>query len=122
MYHPIDDPQPSCENDQHHVIENKIVAQRQDTKQITAWHALQTILPAGKWRLQEIEIAHLRQRERNHGKIDALATDRQTTDNITDDCRAHGTEQDADLRGKTPDLDCVAGSICSAAKKERMPE
>ena len=63
------------EDRQHHVVHGRVRGERQQAEQLAARHALQAVLAAGERRLQADEEHHLRQRQRDHGEVDALAAD-----------------------------------------------
>ena len=44
---------------------------------MSARHGLDAVLAAGEFRLQREEIHHLRERQRDHGEVDALPADRE---------------------------------------------
>jgi hypothetical protein len=63
------------EDRQHHVVQGQVVGQV-EAEQAAARDALQAILAVRERRAQRRKVHHLRQRQRDHRKVDALAPDR----------------------------------------------
>jgi hypothetical protein len=66
-------------HDQHHVVHGQVILQINQAKQLAAWHALQAVFTTGEGRLQADEEQHLRQRQRDHRGVDALAANGKET-------------------------------------------
>ena len=58
-------------------IHRDLVGEIDDAEQFAARHRLDAVFAAGELRLQREEEHHLRERERDHREIDALAADRE---------------------------------------------
>ena len=86
MDRPLDEQEADDEHGQHEIIHRQAVVQVDDAEQIAARHALDAVLAMGERRLQAEEIQHLRQRQRDHGEIDALAADGDAADDEPEDC------------------------------------
>ena len=68
---------PAEEDHQHDDVHRRLVGEVDEAEQLAARHRLDAVLAAGELRLQREEEHHLRQRQRDHGEIDALAADRE---------------------------------------------
>src|SRR5260370_36568648 len=69
------------------VVKDGRVGEIENSEQITLRNALDAVFAMGERRLQIDEVEELRQRQRNHREIDALATDR---DDAGDDAKPGG--------------------------------
>ncbi len=69
-----------------------------DAEQLAARHALDAVLAAGELRLQREEVHHLRERERDHREIDALAADGDAADDDAEDTGDQGATKDRERR------------------------
>ena len=71
MNDPVDKEEADQEDRGNEVIEAAVVIEVDEAERRAAWNGLNAILSARKGRLQRKEIAHLREREGDHGEIDA---------------------------------------------------
>mmetsp|Transcript_57674 Transcript_57674/g.135823 ORF Transcript_57674/g.135823 Transcript_57674/m.135823 type:complete len:360 (+) Transcript_57674:876-1955(+) len=117
----VDQPERRDEQAQHDVEQRQVLRQVQP-EEMAARHALQAVFPAGERRLQEEEVQHLGQRQRDHREVDARAPDRQQAEHQADECGAPGTEQQPHRRGQAPDLERMAADVARRAQEGRMPE
>ncbi len=62
-------------DDENEDVHRHLVGQIEHAEQVAARHRLDAVLAAGELRPQREEIHHLRQRQRDHGEVDALAAD-----------------------------------------------
>ena len=76
----------------------------------------------GEGRLQIDEIQKLRQRERDHRKIDALAPDGDKAGDDAESGGCRGTDQNSELRRDTPDLQGVGADVACGPQKHRVAE
>jgi len=77
-------------------------------------------MPSSPWVngvLQINEIQKLRQRERDHREIDALAADRDDAGDDAKPCGTGGTDQNSKLGCKTPDLQRMRGDVARSPPK-----
>ena len=110
------------EDAQHEDVHRRRVRQVDHSEQVPAGHCLDAVLAAGEWRLQIEEVHHLRQRERDHREVDALAPDGQHAGDDREHGRAAGREQHGQLRGEPPDLGRVRSCVAGGAEEHRVPE
>jgi hypothetical protein len=73
-------------------------------------------------RLQREEKHHLRERERDHREIDALAADRQGSGDQAENTSHGSARQDGKLGRETPDLGGIGRKIARPAEIERVTE
>jgi hypothetical protein len=74
-------------------------------------HRLDAVLAAGELGLERDEIDHLRQRQRHHGEIDALAANGEPAEDGAERGRHRRTGEDAQQRLEAPDLDHMRGDV-----------
>ncbi|MNL24681.1 hypothetical protein D3C87_1461260 [compost metagenome] len=113
-----------CRHDdgQRHVVQRDVLGEREHAEQLAARNALQAVLAARERRLQADEEQHLRQRQRDHREIDALAPDGQRADHVADARPGQCAEDQAHFRRHAPDLHRVAGRVAGAAEERRVAE
>jgi broad specificity phosphatase PhoE len=104
-----------------HVVQRDVVRQVEHAEQVAARHALQPVLAVRERRLQ-VEEDHLRQRERDHREIDALAADREQADDEPQQRGRRRAGEHAELRREAERLDRVAGRVAGAREEHRMAE
>ena len=78
-------------------------------------NALNAVFTVGERGLQIDEIQQLRQRQRDHREVDALAADRDQPGDDAERRRTDGAGQDSEFGGQPPDLQRVRGDIASGA-------
>ena len=117
----LDQPEGGDENRQHDVVEVHVIGQV-ETEQVAAWHALQAVLAAGEGRLKVEEEHHLRQRQRHHCKVDALAAYGQAADHPAQCRSSAGAGQQAQQCRQLPDLQRVARDVARGAEEYGVPE
>src|SRR5260370_1202218 len=100
----IDQQEAAEDDDQHGDIHVGLVGKIDDPEQLSARHRLDAVLAMRERRLNGEEVHHLRQGERDHGKIDALATDRECADNYAEPGGGSGSQADRELRREAPNL------------------
>src|SRR3546814_5130768 len=83
---------------EHEEIERFWRAQIEESEQVSARHRLDAVLAAGERRLQREKVDHLREGERDHGEIDALAADRQRADDQAQRSEEHTSELQSLMR------------------------
>ena len=71
----VDEQEPGREDREHHVVEDRRVREVEETEELPARHGLDAVLAAREGRLQAEEEHHLRERQRDHREVDALAAD-----------------------------------------------
>ncbi|MNV61177.1 hypothetical protein D3C71_1536750 [compost metagenome] len=121
--HRTHDQQESSDHDGHHdVVKHQVVLEIDQTKQLAAWHGLQTIFTAGERGLERHKKQHLRQCERDHGRIDARAPDGEKAHDQPQQSATKRTQQQTDFRRQAPHLDRVAGDIRRTAQKRGVAE
>src|SRR6185312_5873405 len=111
--------QKTSEND---VVKYRRVLEIENAEQIPLRDALDAVFAMGERRLQIDEIQQLRQRERDHRKIDALAPD---GDQAGDDAKSGGgggADQNSKLGRDAPDLQGMGAAIARGAQKHRVAE
>src|SRR5438105_10851697 len=79
MHGTVDEEKRADEDRQHDVVEHPDIVQVEHGKKLSPRHRLNTVFAVSERRLQTEEVHHLREREGDHGEVDALATDRQQT-------------------------------------------
>ena len=72
--------------------------------------------PPVNLRLQREEIHHLRQRQRDHGEIDALPADGERPDDHAEHGAGRGAGQDRELGREAPDLGGVGADDSSPSR------
>ncbi len=107
---------------QRHVVHRHVAGQVEHAEQLAARHALQAVFAARERCLQAGEEQHLRERQRDHREIDALAADGQPAEQQAQQRAAGRAEQQPDLGREPPDLDRMAGDIGRAPQEGRMAE
>lgn len=83
---------------------------------------LDAVLAAGEGRLQAEEEDHLRQRQRDHGQVDALAADRQRTGDPAQRRRAQRGQRNGQLGRQPPHLGRVRRDVAGAAQEHGVAE
>ncbi len=78
--------------------------------------------PLVKLGLQAEEIEHLRQRQRDHGEVDALPADSEETDDRAKKRGSCDTDENAEFRRQPPFLHRMGGEIGGAAEEGRVSE
>ena len=119
---PVDQKQRRQHDDEDEHIHVHLMAEIDQAEQPPARHRLDAVLAAGEFHPQRHEIHHLRQRQRDHGEIDALAAD---GDDAGDDAKARGGRragQDRQLRRQAPGLGGIGCEIARPAEIKRMTE
>src|SRR5215469_16744610 len=89
---------------------------------MSARHALDAVLTAGERRFEREERDHLRQSVRDHREIDALAADRERTENSADRRRYGDAAEDAEFGREAPYLADMRGDVGGAAHERGMAE
>ena len=110
------------ENRQHEIVHHAVVVERDQPEHFAARHALYAVLAMGERDLQGDEIAHLRQGERDHGEIDALATDRQRAGAQAQQAGDGGRREQAEFRRPAPHACGMGGDVGRGAEKQRVAE
>jgi hypothetical protein len=117
----IDEPEGGDEDRQHDVEQCQVAGQVQP-QEVAARHALQAVFPARERRLQEEEVQHLRQRQRDHREVDARAADGQQAEQQAHAGRAQHADDQPHRRRQAPDLQHVAGHVGRGAQEGRVAE
>ena len=99
-----------------------IGSERDEAEQMAARHCLNAIFTACEGRLQAEEVDHLCQRQRNHGEIDALATNGDPTEDRPLHPGQKRPDQDRNFRGQPPNLGTMRGDIPPHAEIGGMAE
>jgi len=118
----VDQQERQQEDRQHHVIQRGRLRQVEEAEHLALRNALDAVLAMGEGRLQIDEEQQLRQRQRDHGEIDALAADR---DQAGDDAKPAGrqhADDDADLGGDAPHLQRMGRGVAGGAEEHGMAE
>ncbi|KAG0922009.1 hypothetical protein G6F32_014852 [Rhizopus arrhizus] len=91
------------EHGQREVVHRHPAVQVEDAEELAARHALQPVLAAGESCLHRDEVDQLRQRQRDHRKVDALPPDRDGAEQQAQQAARHHAGQQAQLpRRRTP--------------------
>ena len=98
----IDQEKPGQENSEHDIVQSHAVREVDHAEQLAARHALQAVFAAEKFHLEQHEVQHLRECQRDHRKIDASAANRETAENPAEQPRKRGAGDDADFRRHAP--------------------
>ena len=69
----IDQEERGEHDDEHERVHRHFVVESENAEQFSARHVLDAVLAAGELHPQRHQIHHLRQRQRDHGEINALA-------------------------------------------------
>jgi hypothetical protein len=104
------------------VVHREVVRQVDDAEELAARHALQAVFAAGEPGLQRDEEHHLRERQRDHREVDALAADGHDAEDPAEEGAAQGAGDEAQLGREAPDLHGMARHIRRAAQEGRMAE
>ena len=119
----VDEQEAGDEDRQHDVVHAPDVVDRSSSaEELAARHRLDAVLAAGERRLQAEEVHHLRQRQRDHREVDALAADRQQPGDDAQQRRGRRAQQDRELRRQAPDLRGVRADVAGHAEEHRMAE
>jgi len=113
---------PPTKDRQHHEIHDAVVGQVEQAEQATAGDALHAVFAAREGHPQPDEIHHLRERQRDHRKVDALAANRQNADQQPQQRREGGAGQKPELGREAQGLHRIAGDVAGAAQKSGMAE
>ena len=111
---PVDEGEPDEEHRRDEVVHQVLVLE------VAARHALDAVLAAGELRAQAVEVEHLRQRERDHREIDALAPDGDDADHQPQRGAHRHREEDRELGWPSPDQRRVRARVAGSAEEERM--
>src|SRR6185295_13280198 len=84
------------------VVENGRLREVENAEQMTLRDALDAVLAMGERRLQIDEVEGLPKRPRDHGKINALAPDRNRAGYNGKRCRTRGADHNAKFGGNAP--------------------
>ncbi len=87
-----------------HPVHRHIVVQVDEPEQVPARHLLDAVLTAGKRCLQTEEVDHLRQRQSDHGEVDAGAADRQIAQHQAQHRAGQAAQYDGDGGVHVPGL------------------
>ncbi|MNK75331.1 hypothetical protein D3C87_948700 [compost metagenome] len=104
------------------VVQRLVVAQVDPPQQRAARDALQSVLAAQRRPLQHDEECQLRQGQRDHREVDALASHRQAADDPAQRRGQADTDQDAQLERHAPDGHRVTGCVARAAEEGGVAE
>src|SRR3979411_868550 len=104
------------------VIKYRRIREIENPEQMSLRNALNAVFAMGERRLQIDEIQQLRQRERDHGEIDALAANSDDAGDHPKPSGASGANQNSKLRRKAPDLQRMRGDVARRPQKHRMTE
>ena len=96
--------------------------QGKEAQQLAARHALQAVFAARERRLQEHEIDHLRESERRHREVDALAADRDHANDGADQRRDDDAGEHAELGRPAGRPHQPAGAVRRAREIRGMAE
>jgi hypothetical protein len=111
------------EDRQHDVVQHAVVLGRdQPAQQRLARDALQAVLAAGERHLHAKEVDHLREGERDHGEVDALAADCQRARHQADQGGARDAGQEAHFRRHRPDLHHMTEEVTRHAEEHGVAE
>src|SRR5437763_1096530 len=83
---------------------------------------LETVFARRERRLQAEEVQHLRERERDHGEVDALTPDREQAGDQPQHRGRGGPERDCRFGRQAPDSRGVRGYVAAHAEEHRMAE
>ena len=87
---------------------------------MAAGHALDAVLAAGELRAQAVEVEHLRQRERDHREVDALAADGDDANPQAQRSTHPHREEDRELGWPSPGQRRVRARVAGSAEEEGM--
>src|SRR5262249_46463488 len=118
----IDQQEAAEKDDQHGDVHVGLVREVNEPEQLSAWHRLDTILAVRERRLDGEEVHHLRQRERDHGKVDALPTDREGAHDRAEAGGGGGSRQDCELLREAPYLGRMRAYIARPAEDQCVSE
>ena len=122
MHGTVDEEKGADEDRQHDVVEHPDIVQVEHGKKLSPRHRLNAVFAVSERRLQTEEVHHLREREGDHGEVDALATDRQQTRDQPQQRRRRGPERDRGLGWQAPDFRGVRAHIARHAEEHRVAE
>ena len=94
-----------------------------NAEQMAARHLLDAVLAAGERRLQAEEIDHLRQRQRDHGEVDAGPADRQVAEEQPQHRAGQRRRAMIATHGvDVPELHGPGGDVAAHAEERRVAE
>jgi hypothetical protein len=122
MHRTVDEQEGQHEDREHHVVQGCVAREVDQAEELAARHALQPVLASGEIGLQEEEVKHLGERERDHREVDAAAADRQGAHHESERGAADQPDQQADLRRHTPELEHMACRVGGTAEERGVAE
>ena len=105
MYRAPNDEISHDKNYHHNVVQIEIAFKINQAKQGSARHALQTIFTTREFGLEKKEVDHLRERHRDHRKVDATSANRQRAHDNAHYASNRHTVQNTEFRRKPPGFD-----------------
>ena len=118
----VDHQEPAEEHGGDDPVHRHVVGQVDEAEQIAARHLLDAVLAAGERCFQAEEVDHLRQRQRDHGEVDAGAADRQIAEHQAQRRAGQPAEGDREERVEVPELHGPGGDVAAHAEKRRVAE
>ena len=118
----VDEEEARREDREHGVVHRERRVERQQAEELAARHRLDAVLAAGERRLQGEEEDHLREGQRDHGEVDALAANRRQPGDQAKRRRRRGAGEDRQLRREAPHLGGVRADVARRAEKHGVPE
>src|SRR5579884_4357860 len=115
-------PEADQEHGEHEIVHRQRVAEIDHAEEIAARHPLNAVLAAGEFGLQAEEEHHLREGQRDHREIDALAADREIAEYEAEGGGDRNRGEEAEYGRKTPHLDGMRRDVGGAAEEGGMPE
>ena len=115
----VDEQEPGREDREHHVVEDRRVGEVEEPEELPARHRLDAVLAAGERRLQAEEEDHLRERQRDHREVDALAADGEQPREHAEHGGRGRPGEDRELRRQAPDLRRVGRDVAGHAQEHR---
>ena len=112
----VDHQEPAQEDGGDDPVHGHVVGQVDEAEQVAARHLLDAVLAAGEGGLQAEEIHHLRQRQGDHGEIDAGPADRQVAEHEAERRPGQPPQGDGDGGVEVPGLHGPGGDIAAHAE------
>ena len=112
----------SGEDGQDDVVEHPDIVEIEQAEELAPGHGLNAILAVGKGCLQTEKVDHLRQRQRDHGEVDALATNGKQSGDDAEQGRCRRPHRDGKLGREAPHLRGMRGGISGHSEKHRVAE
>ena len=118
----IDEEEGEGEDREDEVVHRRVAREVDHAEELAARHRLDAVLAAGERRLEGVEEDHLRERERDHREVDALAPNREQAREHAEHRGRRHPRQDGELGRESPHLGRMRREIARHAEEHRVAE